>query len=118
VYLSTRFEYLQIVLTRLLTVALLAIVFSFSLITVTCFALRGRTVEVPNVVGKSKVEAEKELDKAGLRIRIIGITDQAQIPAGAPISDQTPAPGTTVKTGQQVRVSFNLGAPSPVSIRN
>jgi beta-lactam-binding protein with PASTA domain len=118
VYLSTRIEYLQIVLKRLATVALLAFIFCFSLIIVTCFALRGRTVEVPNVVGKSKVEAEKELDEAGLRIKIIGITDQAEIPDGAPVSEQTPPPGTTVKTGQQVRVSFNLGAPSPASIRN
>jgi beta-lactam-binding protein with PASTA domain len=118
VYLSTRFEYLVIVLKRLMTVALLAFIFCFSLIIVTCFALRGRTVEVPNLVGKSKVEAEKELDEAGLRIKIIGITDQTKIPDGAPISVQTPAPGTTVKTGQQVRVSFNLGAPSPASLRN
>jgi eukaryotic-like serine/threonine-protein kinase len=118
VYLSTRFEYLGVVLKRLMTVALLASIFCFSLITVTCFALRGRTVEVPNVVGKSKAEAEKELDEAGLRIKIIGITDQTEVPAGAPISDQTPAPGTTVKTGQQVRVSFNLSASSPASTRN
>jgi beta-lactam-binding protein with PASTA domain len=118
VYLSTRFEYLRVVLKRLMTVALLAIVFGFSFIIVTCFFLGGRNVEVPNVVGKSKAEAEKELDEAGLRIKIIGITDQTKIPAGAPISDQTPPPGTTVKTGQQVRVSFNLDAPSPASIRN
>jgi beta-lactam-binding protein with PASTA domain len=118
VYLSTRFEYLKLVLKRLMTVGLLAFIFCVSLITVTCFALRGHTVEVPNVVGKTKIEAEKELDEAGLRIRIIGITDQTEIPADAPISDQTPAPGQTVKTGQQVRVSFNLGAPSPAAIRN
>jgi eukaryotic-like serine/threonine-protein kinase len=104
--LSTRFAYIVIVLKRLLTVGLLAFIFSFSLIAVTCFALRGRTVEVPNLVGKSKVEAEKELDEAGLRIKIIGITDQKEIPAGASISEQTPAAGTTVKTGYQVRVSF------------
>jgi beta-lactam-binding protein with PASTA domain len=118
VYLSTRFEYLGIVLKRLLTVALLGFIFSFSLITVTCFALRGRTVEVPNVIGKSRVAAEKELDEAGLRIRIIGITNQTEIPAGAPISDQNPAPGTAAKTGQQVSVRFNLSAASPASIRN
>jgi eukaryotic-like serine/threonine-protein kinase len=101
-----------------MTVALLAFIFSFSLIIVTCFALRGRTVEVPNVVGKSKIEAEKELEEAGLRIKIIGITDQTEIPAGAPISDQKPPPGTAAKTGQQVSVSFNLSAASPASTRN
>jgi beta-lactam-binding protein with PASTA domain len=115
---STRFAFIIIVLKRLLTVALLAGIFSFSLITVTCFALRGRTVEVPNLIGKSRVEAEKELDEAGLRIKIIGIPDRTEIPPGAPISDQLPAAGTTVKTGQQVRVSFKLGPTSPASSGN
>ena len=109
---STRFAYLVIVLKRLLTVGLLSFIFSFSLIAVTCFALRGRTVEVPNLVGKSKVEAEKELDEAGLRIRIIGITDGTEVPAAASIREQTPTAGTTVKTGYQVRVSFNLDTTS------
>lgn len=115
---STRFAYLLIVLKRLLTVALLAFIFSFSLIMVTCFALRGHTVEVPNLIGKSRVEAEKELDEAGLRIKIIGIPDRKEVPVDAHISEQLPAAGTTVKTGQQVRVSFNLGSTSPAPSGN
>jgi len=103
---------LSIVLKRLLTVALLAGVFGLSSLLIMYFALRGRTVEVPNVVGKSEVDAEKELGEVGLRIRVISRTHSDKVPANT-ISDQSPASGTTVKTGQQVRVSLSLGAPTP-----
>jgi serine/threonine-protein kinase len=73
------------------------------------FALRGREVQVPNVIGKSQREAESLLEDQGLKIRL----PQGQTPAGAVINDQSPAPGTTVKTGQSVRVSLSLGAPPP-----
>ncbi|MCI0390361.1 MAG: PASTA domain-containing protein [Acidobacteria bacterium] len=111
VHLSPRLN-LSIVLKRLLTVALLASVFGFSAAVVMYFALRGRTVDVPNVIGKSKEEAESVLDEVGLRIKEIG-TQNDMVPADAVIIDQSPAAGTTVKTGQQVRVSLSLGAPTP-----
>ncbi|MGH9766826.1 MAG: PASTA domain-containing protein [Blastocatellia bacterium] len=93
---------------RLLMAALLAGVFFVSAGTITYLAVRGRTVEVPNVVGKSEEVAAKELDNAGLVMRV-----KSRAPDKAPantISDQSPSAGTTVKTGQIVRVSVSLGA--------
>lgn len=74
-------------------------------------AVRGRTVEVPNVVGKSEAAAREELDEAGLRMDFKSKTHNDKAPANT-ISDQSPSAGTTVKTGQIVRVSVSLG-PAP-----
>jgi beta-lactam-binding protein with PASTA domain len=87
---------------------LLAIVFGVSSLAVMYFALRGHAVEVPNVIGKSEAEAEVELGDAGLRIKVTSRAHNNKVPENT-VSDQSPAPGTTVKTGQQVRVSISLG---------
>lgn len=99
----------SIVFKRLMTVALLAIVFGLSAAGVMYFALRGRTVEVPNVVGKSESEAASELDDYGLRMQVKSRVHHDKIPPNI-VSDQYPAAGATVKTGQLVRVSLSLGA--------
>jgi serine/threonine-protein kinase len=101
---------LTIVLQRLLVMAALVAVFFLSAGVVMYFALRGREVAVPNVVGKSQQDAESLLEEKGLKMRI-----RPPIPDNkehATISEQSPAPGTTVKTGQSVRVSLSLGAPA------
>ncbi|HKX29065.1 MAG TPA: PASTA domain-containing protein [Blastocatellia bacterium] len=97
---------------RLLAIVVLAIVFGGSAGVVMYLALRGRTVEVPNLIGKSRVEAERQLDQSGLRLKII--SGDLKIPTLV-VSDQSPAAGTTVKTGQQVRVSLIQGTSSPTS---
>lgn len=97
------------IISRLLLAALLAGVFSVSAGTVVYLAVRGRTVEVPNVVGKSKEVAEEELDDAGLSMEIKSQGHNNKAPANT-IADQSPAAGTIVKTGQIVRVSISLGA--------
>ena len=98
------------ILRRLLTVLLLAAVFVFSTSLVLYYALRGRTVQVPNIVGKAEADATDALEDSGLRIAVRGRAHSEQIPANA-VSEQIPAPGTVVKTGQQVRVTLSLGAP-------
>jgi serine/threonine-protein kinase len=100
------------VLKRLLTVIFLVGVFGLSSLVVMYFALRGRTVEVPNIVGKTEADAEIELRDAGLRIKVISRAYNNKVPANT-VSDQSPAPGEIVKTGQQVRVSLSLGASAP-----
>jgi len=72
------------------------------------FALRGHTVEVPNVIGKAESEAEDVLDDYGLRM---GIRNRAPSEKYAQntVVDQIPSPGTAVKTGQLVRVTLSLG---------
>lgn len=102
---------------RLLMAALLAGVFFLSAGTITYLAVRGRTVEVPNVVGKSEEAAREELDDAGLRMDVKSQAYNDRLPAKT-VSDQSPSAGTTVKTGQIVRVSLSLGAPSPTPRAN
>lgn len=97
------------ILKSLLTVVLLAGAFSLGAGTIIYFAVRGRTVAVPNVVGKSKETARTEFDEAGLRMNLKSDAPNDKIPAGS-VTDQTPSAGTIVKTGQIVRVSISLGA--------
>jgi beta-lactam-binding protein with PASTA domain len=101
-----------IILQRLLMVTVLAVIFLVSASVVMYFALRGREVAVPNVVGKSQREAESLLEDQGLKMRVRNRAHHDKIPVEA-VSEQSPAPGTTVKTGQVVRVSLSLGAPPP-----
>lgn len=93
----------------LITLALLVTAFFLGAGAITYFAVRGRTVEVPNVVGKSKESAKEEFDEAGLRMGIKNEAYNAKAPIGD-ITDQSPSAGTIVKTGQLVRVSISLGA--------
>jgi beta-lactam-binding protein with PASTA domain len=92
----------------LLTLALLVIAFIFGAGAITYFAVRGRTVAVPNVVGKSKEVAREEFDEAGLRMDVKNEAYNAKTRAGE-IIDQSPTAGTIVKTGQIVRVSVSRG---------
>ena len=99
---------LLIILRRLLVIACLAAVFCLSAGGVMYVILRGRTVEVPNVVGKSPHEAEAALSEHGLRMQVRQTNDD-NVPVNA-VSVQSPAAGVTVKTGQLVRVSVSQGA--------
>lgn len=95
---------------RLLTVALLLGVFTLSAGAIMFLAWRGRTVYVPNVIGKTEGQALEELEDAGLRLQRKGRTHSDQVPRDA-VCDQSPAAGSVVKTGQIVRVSLSMGAP-------
>jgi eukaryotic-like serine/threonine-protein kinase len=58
-------------------------------------------VEVPEVVGLSKREAEQRLAAAGLRARYV-------LPVGSRVVEQSPAPGQQAKRGSEVRLLLNL----------
>jgi serine/threonine-protein kinase len=58
-------------------------------------------VEVPQVVGLSKREAEQRLAAAGLRARYV-------FPVGSRVVEQSPAPGEQAKRGSEVRLLLNL----------
>ncbi|MGH9842727.1 MAG: PASTA domain-containing protein [Blastocatellia bacterium] len=96
------------IIQRLLIAALLAGVFFLSAAVVSYLSIRGRTVEVPSVVGKSKSDAADELQNFGLRIKVTSEVHSDKVDASAVI-DQLPAPGSVVKTGQIVRVRVSLG---------
>ena len=93
----------------LLTIGLLAGAFFVGAGVITYLAVRGRTVAVPNVVGKSKEAAREVFDEAGLRMEFKSSAHNARTPAGD-VTDQSPSAGSIVKTGQIVRVSISLGA--------
>ena len=105
---------LGIVFKRLLRLGILAGVFALSATFVMYFALRGRTVEVPDVVGKTESDAEEVLDDFGLRMQIRTRVHSDKYPERS-VTDQVPAPGTAVKTGQLVRVTLSLGTGSSAS---
>lgn len=100
----------SIIVRRLLAMGILVAVFGLSATGVMYLALRGRTVQVPDLIGKTEEQAEGLLADSGLRMDVRSRTRHEKIPEHA-VSDQSPAPGTTVKTGQLVRVSVSLGAP-------
>jgi beta-lactam-binding protein with PASTA domain len=104
-------------LRRVAVLLLLVAVFSLSALTVVYWTLRGRTVEVPNVISYEESEAQDRLEDDGLIMRVRSRTPHAEIPAGR-VCDQSPRPGTTVKSGQIVRVSLSLGAPVALPTRN
>ena len=58
-------------------------------------------VEVPQVVGLSKREAEERLAAAGLRARYV-------LPVGSRVVEQSPGPGEQAKRGSEVRLLLNL----------
>lgn len=97
------------VLGRLLLAGLLLGVFCLGAGGVIYFALRGRAVSVPNVIGMTEEKAAEELDDAGLRMAVRSRIYDKKIPVNS-VCDQYPVAGTTVKTGQLVRVSLSLGA--------
>ena len=100
------------VLNRLLRVVMLASVFFICAFLVTYISLRGRSVQVPDVTGKSESEATDALDDAGLRMKITGRALSTRFEANL-VSDQSPSSGTLVKTGQIVRVNISTGLATP-----
>lgn len=95
-------------LKRGIVVTMLLLLFGLSAFVVIYFSLRGRTVKVPNVVMMRESVAQDELEGEGLIMQVSGRAPHPEIPAGS-VSDQSPAAGTVVKTGQLVRVTLSLG---------
>ena len=92
----------------LLTVALI------SALTAMRFAIHGREVVVPDLVGMSPSDAERAAQAAGLEIEVQREYYSPNIAEGK-IMSQLPGPGTTVRRGFQVRLARSLG-PQRVAI--
>jgi eukaryotic-like serine/threonine-protein kinase len=86
----------------------------FSAVTAMHFAIRGREVAVPNLVGMAPVEAERASLADGLQMEVQREYYSPNIPEGK-IMSQMPPPGTTVKRGFQMQVARSLG-PQRVAI--
>ena len=71
------------------------------------FAIQGREVAVPDVVGKKAVEAQQLLQGRGIGIRIDDHIYSALPPDD--VARQSPPAGTKVKVGQFAHVALSLG---------
>jgi len=105
-----RFFSILLVTLVLMTVALI------SALTAMRFAIHGREVVVPNVVGMSPVDAERTGSPLGLQLFIEREFYSADVPEGR-IINQVPVAGTKVRRGWSIRVARSLG-PQRVSIPN
>jgi eukaryotic-like serine/threonine-protein kinase len=73
-----------------------------------------RTVEVPSIMNMTVIEADKELGKAGLDLKIEGEDFDSVIPSGKIIRQDVP-PGKTVKEKRAIKIVISKG-PKVLSI--
>jgi len=78
-----------------------------SAITAMRFAIHGREVTMPNLVGKSGTEASQMLQSRGLLLRVADRV-YSDLPVGVVVR-QTPPPGMLMKVSQQAHVVLSLG---------
>ena len=84
----------------------IAVVFLFGVATTVYLSLRSPEVQVPNVIGKNRFDAEKILAEADLKFRV-----RASRPSNEASPDtvlfQLPRAGEVVKTGQTVAMDIS-----------
>lgn len=94
---------------RMLLLALvLLLVALVSALTAMRFAIHGREVAMPSLVGKTPAEARRLAEENGMQMQLERQYYSASIPEGR-IMSQIPAAGTPVRRGWQVRVAESLG---------
>jgi eukaryotic-like serine/threonine-protein kinase len=102
---------------RFVLLALVLLVVALvSALTAMRFAIHGREVAVPDLVGKTPAEARRIADGAGFQMDIERQYYSPTIAEGKVLS-QLPLPGTQVRRGWQIRVAQSLG-PQRVEIPN
>jgi len=84
----------------------IAIVFVFGLATTVYLSLRTSEVQVPDVVGKDRFEAERVLGDAGLKFRVRATRPSSQMKADT-VLFQLPRGGEVVKAGQTVAMDIS-----------
>ena len=94
----------------------LVIVALISALTAVRFAIHGRIVSVPDLVGKTPAEARRLTDELGLQVEVERQYYSPTVPEGHILS-QLPPPETGVRRGWQIRVAESLG-PQRVDIPN
>ena len=88
---------------------LLLLVFLASALLAMRFAIQGREVRVPRLVGLTPAEAERVANSDGLVLSTESRFYSSSVPQGHIVS-QSPAPDVTVRRGWKVRVAESLGA--------
>jgi beta-lactam-binding protein with PASTA domain len=87
---------------------LVAVALTSAIITMQ-LVIHGAEVTVPDMRGKSIAEADGQAAQLGLRMQVVNHFYSRAISAGD-VMDQTPAPGTRVRSGWPLRVIESLGA--------
>ena len=91
-----------------LLVFILAAAAFLSAITTMRFAVQGREVAMPNLVGKTSAEALAILQGRGLQLKVVDRVYSA-LPVNA-VARQSPPEGERMKTGQNAHVVLSLGS--------
>jgi beta-lactam-binding protein with PASTA domain len=86
----------------------LVVVFMASALIAMRFAIHGRQVMVPKLVGMAPTQALKVLEAQGLLLDDSDRFYSADVPEGR-IMSQVPAPGERVRSGWRVRVAESMG---------
>src|SRR5687767_15122872 len=89
-------------------VAILIVASIVSALTAMRFAIRGREVVVPSVLGKTQVEAEEIVRNSGLQFKIASTRFSPEVPEGH-VLEQIPSTGTRLKSNRTVKVLVSLG---------
>ena len=96
------------ILTRILAGALMFLVALLCAFTTMRLAIHGREVDVPNLANLSDEDAAKAARKLGLNLSVENRFYSAAVAPNHVLS-QSPAPGSLVRRGWQVRVTESLG---------
>src|SRR5215510_14689492 len=91
-----------------LMIAILCVAGILSALTAMRFAIRGREVTVPSLVGKTEAEATEIVNRNGLQLRVSSKQFSAKVPEGH-VLEQIPDKGTQLKTNRTVKVLLSLG---------
>jgi serine/threonine-protein kinase len=89
-------------------IAILVVAGTLSALTAMRYAIRGREVEVPDLVGKSEQEARQRLGSLGLVLRVSSSQFSGTVPEGR-IMIQIPPGGQHLKTTRTVKVLLSRG---------
>lgn len=102
---------------RLVLLALVLLVVAMvSALTAMRFAIHGREVAVPDLVGKTPPEARRIAEATGFEMEVERQYYSATVPEGRVLSQLPPA-GTQIRRGWRIRVAQSLG-PQRVQIPN
>lgn len=94
--------------TYLLLAMILVAVAMVSALTAMRFAIHGREVTIPKLIGMTPGEAERSAADHGLALLRESKFYSSEVPAGRIVS-QSPQPGSRVRRGWRVRVAESLG---------
>jgi serine/threonine-protein kinase len=93
-----------------LLVFILAAAAFLSAVTTMRFAIQGREVTMPNLVGKTSVDSMAILQGRGLQLKVVDRV-YSDLPANS-VARQSPPEGERMKVGQNAHVVLSLGSPN------